>query len=626
MSETKTPTGGAVAGTTAHAAVRWLTTVDHWLGTAIEWTVSFLVVAEVVILLTGVVARYVFAAPLVWSDELASLLFMWLAMLGAVIAFRRGEHMRMTFFVKKASPATQALMNTFAAAAALLFLLFVFMPAVEHAWSDRQIITPGLGIRGVWRTSAIPFCFALMILSGLVGLARHATRTTFLASLAILAVLVGAIILCSPLLPDLGMANLVLFFVVITAVGVFSGVPIGFAFGLATLGYISFATFLPSTVIVSRMQEGMTQLILLAVPLFVFLGFLMEETGMAKAMVQFLIALLGRVRGGLSYVLIGAMYLVSGISGAKAADMAAVAPILFPEMKKRGAEPGELVALLAATGAQTETVPPSLWLITIGSVTGVSIRALFTGGLLPSALLAVSLCCLVWRRYRHDDVSQAQRFTLGGIGKAFVYAFPALLLPFLIRSAVVGGVTTATEVCTVGIAYCAVLGLIYRQFRWRTLIPMLVQSASLSGAILFIIGAATAMAWSLTQSGFSNTLADMMTSLPGGRATFLAVSVVAFVILGSVLEGIPAMVLFAPLLFPIADQLGVHEVHYAIVVILAMGIGLFTPPFGVGYYMTCAIGQVNPDEGMKPIWGYMLALFIGVVIIAAIPWFSIGFL
>ena len=165
----------------------------------------------------------------------------------------------------------------------------------------------------------------------------------------------------------------------------FAGVPIAFAFGLATFGYLALDHATPLPVIVGRMDEGMSHLILLSVPLFVFLGLLIEMTGMAQAMVAFLASLLGHVRGGLSYVLVGAMYLVSGISGSKAADMAAVAPVLFPEMKERGAKPGDLVALLSATGAQTETVPPSLVLITIGSVTGVSIAALFTGGLLPGA-------------------------------------------------------------------------------------------------------------------------------------------------------------------------------------------------------------------------------------------------
>jgi tripartite ATP-independent transporter DctM subunit len=363
------------------------------------------------------------------------------------------------------------------------------------------------------------------------------------------------------------------------------------------------------------------------VPLFVFLGLLIEMTGMARAMVGFLANLLGHVRGGLHDVLVGAMYLVSGISGSKAADMAAVAPVLFPEMKARGAKPGDLVALLSATGAQTETIPPSLVLITIGSVTGVSIAALFTGGLLPGLVLAITLSSLVWWRYRNEDLSHVKKVRAGEIVRSFFIALPALALPFVIRAAVVEGVATATEVSTIGIVYALVVGLIvYRQFDWKRLRPMLVETASLSGAILLIIGTATGMAWGLTQSGFSRSLAAAMTGLPGGRGTFIAVSIVAFMILGSVLEGIPAIVLFGPLLFPIAQAVGVHEVHYAMIVILAMGIGLFAPPFGVGYYAACAVGRVDPAEGIKPILGYMLALLVGLIIVAAIPWISIGFL
>jgi tripartite ATP-independent transporter DctM subunit len=408
---------------------------------------------------------------------------------------------------------------------------------------------------------------------------------------------------------------------------VFAGIPIAFAFGLGTFGYLALTTGTPLPVIVGRMDEGMSHLILLAVPLFVFLGLLIEMTGMARAMVAFLAGLLGHVKGGLSYVLIGAMYLVSGISGSKAADMAAVAPALFPEMKKRGAKDGDLVALLAATGAQTETVPPSLVLITIGSVTGVSIAALFTGGLLPAVVLGLVLCVVVRYRYRHEDLSLVQRTPWKEVGRLLLIALPALALPFVIRAAVVEGVATATEVSTIGIAYAMLAGLfVYRQFDWKRLGPMLVNTAALSGAILLIIGTATAMAWGLTQSGFSRWLAEMMGALPGGAPMFLAVSIVAFVVLGSVLEGIPAIVLFGPLLFPIARQLGVHDVHYAMVVVLSMGLGLFAPPLGVGYYAACAIGRVNPDAGIRPIVGYMVALLIGTIVVAAVPWISIGFL
>jgi tripartite ATP-independent transporter DctM subunit len=420
---------------------------------------------------------------------------------------------------------------------------------------------------------------------------------------------------------------MLIFFVGVVAAAVFTGVPIAFAFGLAVLGYLSLATYTPLLILVGRMDEGMSHIILLAVPLFVFLGLLIEMTGMARAMVTFLASLLGHVRGGLQYVLVAGMYLVSGISGSKAADMAAIAPVLFPAMRERGAKPGELVALLSATGAQTETIPPSLVLITIGSVTGVSIAALFTGGILPAIVLAMLLCFVVHRRYRGEDLGRVARASKREIGRTFIVALPAIVLPFLIRASVVEGIATATEVSTIGIAYSALAGLlIYRRFDWPALKPMLIYTAALSGSILLIIGTATGMAWGLTQSGFSRSFAAAMTGLPGGAATFMAVSIVAFIVLGSLLEGIPAIVLFGPLLFPIARAVGIHEVHYAMVVILAMGIGLFAPPFGVGYYAACAIGRVAPAEGMRPIWGYMVALVLGTIIVAAVPWLSTGFL
>ncbi len=605
----------------------WPARLDQALGWAVEVPAALLVLADILVLFAGVVSRYVLHDPLLWSDELASILFLWLAMLGAVVALRRGEHMRMTALVSQLSSSRRALLEAVATMAALAFLAMVAWPAWEYASEELAITTPALEISNLWRAAALPVGIALMAAFALLRLWRSAPLKPLLQALVIVAAIVAAFWLAAPLFAQLGKANLLIFFVGVAGGCVLAGVPIGFCFGLATFGYLALTTTMPLPVIVGRMDEGMSHLILLAVPLFVFLGLLIEMTGMARAMIAFLAALLGHVKGGLSYVLIGAMYLVSGISGSKAADMAAIAPALFPEMKQRGAKPGELVALLAATGAQTETVPPSLVLITIGSVTGISIAALFTGGLLPALVLGVMLCLVVWSRYRHEDLSQVRRAPRAEVFKLFVIALPALALPFVIRAAVVQGVATATEVSTIGIAYSIIAGLLlYRQFEWKRVGPMLVDTASLSGAILFIIGTATAMAWGLTQSGFSRWLAQLMAALPGGVPMFLAVSIAAFVVLGSVLEGIPAIVLFGPLLFPIARQLGVHEVHYAMVVVLSMGLGLFAPPLGVGYYAACAIGRVNPDEGMRPILGYMLALLIGTVVVAAVPWISIGFL
>ncbi|GAC1339974.1 MAG: TRAP transporter large permease subunit [Acetobacteraceae bacterium] len=598
--------------------------LDQAFGAALERAAAALLAVEMAILLTGVIARYCFQHPLIWSDELASVLFIWLSMLGAVLALRQGEHMAMTALISRASGKVRRAVHLLGLCAMLGFLLAVAGPAMEYVQDESMATIMSLDISQGWRAAAMPVAIGLMIVTLLLRLAGYPRGQVLLAGAAV-AALFGVMLALGPVFLGLGRLNLVVFFLGAVSIGVFAGVPIAFSFGLATLGYLALSTHVPLSVLVARMDTGMSHSVLLSVPLFVFLGLLIEMTGMAAALVGFLADAFGHVRGGLSYVLIAAMYLVSGISGSKAADMAAVAPVLLPEMERRGVKRGELVALLAATGAQTETIPPSLILITIGSVTGISISALFTGGLLPGLTAGLMLCSVVWWRARGGV--PRRRVAVRAVGRSLVVAVPALVLPFIIRGAVVGGVATATEVSTLGVIYASLAGLlVYRKFDLTRLLPMLVRTAILSGAILLIIGTATSMAWAITQSGMSRIVAAWVVGLPGGAALFMAISILLFVVLGSVLEGIPAIVLFGPLLFPIARQVGIHEVHYAMVVILSMGIGLFAPPFGVGYYVASAIAQSNPDEGMRHIWLYLLAVLAGLLVVAAVPWISIGFL
>ena len=600
---------------------------DRIVAAITEYPAAVLVALESVILLAGVVSRYIFNAPLAWSDELASILFLWLAMLGAVIALRRDEHMRLTTFLGMMSARRRAWVETLGVVVIVAFALLMLEPAYDHAVDQWIVMSPALEWHDGLRVAAIGVGSVLLLLIALARLAERASLADALSCIVLVAALVGGLWLLKPVFAQLGNWNLLVFFVVLVAVCVVLGLPIAFAFGIATFAYLIFTTTTPLTIVVSRMDEGMSHIILLSVPLFVLLGALIEMTGLARAMVNFLAALIGHVRGGLQYVLLGAMYLVSGISGSKAADMAAVAPALFPEMKARGAKEGDLVALLSASGAMSETIPPSLVLITIGAVTGVSIAALFTGGLLPAVVGMVALGVVVYFQSRGESMQGVTKATGAQIRKALWIALPALALPVVIRTVVVEGVATATEVSTVGIAYTVLAGLfVYRQFDWKRVLPLLVETASLSGAILLIIGCATAMAWALTQSGFSKALVDLMAVVPGGKIGFMAISVIAFTILGSVLEGIPAVVLFGPLLFPVARALGIHEVHYAMVAIFAMGLGLFTPPFGVGFYAACAIGKVAPDQAIGRVWPHLGALFVALIVIAAIPWISVGFL
>ncbi|MFS2116046.1 TRAP transporter large permease subunit [Herbaspirillum frisingense] len=589
-----------------------------------------LVLAETIVLLTGVIYRYALHDPLVWSDELASILFIWLSMLGAVLALDRGEHMRLTAIINKCSEKGRIWLETVAALVVCIFVLMVIHPALDHAVEQMPITTPALEIPDGLRAAALPVGAILMLLAAVSRMAALTTMRLLLSALAVVAVIAGALWLAQPVLMAMGNYNLIVFFVLLIGVCVAGGIPIAFAFGTATMAYLALATNAPLMIVVSRMDEGMSSLILLSVPLFVLLGSLLEMSGLAKTLIDFMAALLGHVRGGLQYVLLGAMFLVSGISGSKAADMAAIAPALFPEINNRGSKPEELVALLSSSGAMTETIPPSLVLITIGAVCSVSITALFIGGLMPAAIATIAIAVVCWMRARREPMPDVPRAPMSLIMKTLIAAIPALALPMLIRVAVIEGVATATEVATIGVAYTVVVGLIMHLFmkhlNFKRLYPMLIEAAALSGAILLIIGMATAMAWALTQSGFSSKLVALMQGVPGGGAGFLLITIVIFIVLGSLLEGIPAIVLFGPLLFPVARSLGVHDVHYAMVVILAMGIGLFAPPFGVGFYAACAIGKVSPDGVFNRVWGYLAALVVALLVVAFVPWISIGFL
>ena len=600
---------------------------DRTIGVLAEAIGAALVVAEICILFAGVVSRYVFDSPLMWTDELANFLFLWLSMLGTVVALRRGEHMRLTTFVNSLRPQWGRWLGTVGALVVIVFVLEILLPAAQYLEVQQSTELITLSISDGYRVVAILVGATLTAIIALLRLLETTTWRGFLFAVGLVGAIALGLSLAQPLLIAMGHGSLILFFVVLVAACVMIGVPIAFTFGIATFSYLALTTDLPLVIVVNRMDDGISNLLLLAVPMFVVLGLLMEMTGIARVMVNFLAALIGHVKGGLSYVLLGAMYLVSGISGSKAADMAAVAPILFPEMRRRGAHPGELASLLATSSAMSETIPPSLVLITIGSVTNISIAALFTGGLMPAFVAALGLVVVAWFRSRRADTGAGTRAPVSLMLRTFVIAVPGLTLPFVIRAAVIEGVATATEVSTVGVVYTALLGLaVYRQFDWRRIYPILVDTVSLTGAVMLIIGTATAMAWALTQSGFSQWLVSIMAGVPGGTAGFLAITIIAFIILGSVLEGLPAIVLFGPLLFPVAKAMGVHEVHYAMIVILAMGIGLFAPPFGVGYYGACAIGRISPDDALWRIWPYIGALVVALAIVAAIPWLSIGFL
>lgn len=596
--------------------------VARWMA-PLEACAAALMLAIVLMLFSGVVARYAFSRPLGWIDEAVSLAFIWVAMLGAVLAMHRNEHLRLSMFVDRMPTRMRSLVHAFSLIAIAGFLIGLIGPAFEHVQSEWVITSPALEIPGGVRVAAIAVGSLLM----LALVATYALRTVPKADLAIAALCAAAFVgLCtwmSPLLAQLGLLNILIFLTGLVALCLVAGVPIAFCFGCGVMAFLAFSSHVPLVVIVGRIDEGMANIVLVSVPIFVLLGCVLDATGMGKAIVDLLASLIGHVKAGMSYVLLGSLFIVSGISGSKVSDMATVAPALFPEMRRRGNKQPEMVALLATGAAMADTVPPSIVLIVLGSVAGVSIAGLFESGFFVAMVLLAALLVLARWKARNEATDNVRRPSLGAIGRLALVAAPALVLPFLIRSAVGGGVATATEVSTIAVLYAMLIGqVLYGGIGWKRLYKMLVETAALSGAILLILGTASAMAWAITQSGIVQQLTQFLTTLPGGWIAFMLVTIAVFLVLGCLLEGLPAVLLLAPIMFPIAKKLGIHDIHYSMVIVCAMNVGLMMPPIGVGFYVACRIGDAKPDEVMVAIWPYIAALLVGVLVIAMVPWFS----
>jgi len=592
---------------------------SRWMA-PLEAASALLMLAIIGLLLTTVVTRYVLASPIVWVDEVVSISFIWVTMIGAALAMHRNEHLRLTLVVDRLPLRWQPYVQGFALVAVAAFLAALLPFAWEYTQEEWFIHTPALDLPNSYRVAAIPFGLAVMLALVLA----YVLKTVPLRALVLAVVLVGGMAALGysqrAALPALGGWNMLIFMVGGVLLGLMAGVPIAFCFGLGALSYLAFTTQVPLLIVVGRMDEGMSSIILVSVPIFVLLGCILDATGMGKAIVDFLGSLIGHVKAGMSYVLLGSLFIVSGISGSKVSDMATVAPALFPEMKRRGNKPREMVALLATGAAMADTVPPSIVLIVLGSVAGVSIAGLFNAGFLVAGVLLATLVLLARWKARHEHAEGAKRAPFKVMGQFLLTAGPALVLPFVIRSAVGGGVATATEVSTIAVVYALIIGqVMYGGIGVRKFYDMLVETAALSGAILLILGAASAMAWSITQSGMVQQLSVFLTTLPGGVAAFMAVTIVVFLILGCLLEGLPAVLLLAPIMFPIAKKLGIHDIHYAMVIVCSMNVGLMMPPIGVGFYVACRIGDAKPDEVMTAIWPYLVALMVGVIVIATFP-------
>jgi tripartite ATP-independent transporter DctM subunit len=340
--------------------------------------------------------------------------------------------------------------------------------------------------------------------------------------------------------------------------------------------------------------------------------------------VRFVRALVGHLRGGLLQVMVVSMYLVSGLSGSKTADVAAVGSVMRDMLERERYGLSEGAAVLAASAAMGETVPPSIAMLVLGSITTISIGALFIGGLIPAAVIAVCLMVLILVRARRSTALRGQRAPLPVLLRSGAGAILPLAMPVLLFAGILLGVATPTEVSSFAVIYGLILAFaVYREFDLRIFVRTVIDGAVLAGMVLFILAAASGFSWTLTVANLPQRLVELLNGIDSSSTLFLLGSMVLLILVGSLLEGLPALIILAPLLIPIAGQIGLSELHYGIVLLIAMGIGAFLPPVGVGFYVACAIMRTDIERASRAMIPYLLVLIVGLLIVAFVPWFTL---
>jgi tripartite ATP-independent transporter DctM subunit len=580
---------------------------------------AVLLAADLIVVAGSVLSRTMLNAPWEWADDVARGLMVALSFFGAAGALARGDNVGVAFFVDKFPPRSRRVADALNATLVVVITGNIAFYALQLGqFTTGQTTGSGLPLQLTFYPMGVGAVF--MALFAVFQLGRHTAKDIALSVVA-LAIVAGIWFAWTSFAPDTtpNAGPMMLLGFVVCLVG---GVPIGFALALSALIYLWVEGTLPGVIFAQQMARGIDNFVLLAIPFFILVGYLMEANGMSVRLIELLERLVGRMRGGLNVVMVLAMVIFSGISGSKMADVAAVGSVLIPAARRSRQNPGGAVALLAASAVMAETIPPCINLIILGFVANLSIGGLFMAGLLPAGLMALALIAVAvifGTRAALAPVDAAPRTSLA---KLWGGAAVTLGLIVIIFGGFRSGFATATEISAFAALYALVVGgVVFRELGPRAALHSFVNAATRSGLVLFIVAAAQALAFMLTLQQVPHMLAEAMIALSAtsGAWVFMLLSIAILIVMGSVLEGAAALIIFGPLLVPVAAQLGIGSLHYGVVLVIAMGIGLFAPPLGLGLYGACLIGGVPIEVTVKPMLGYLGLLLACLLVIAFVP-------
>jgi tripartite ATP-independent transporter DctM subunit len=601
-----------------------LITAGRWLDHAFEAVTASLLLVLVLAVLVGTTSRYLFNSSVVWSEEIPVLLQVWLTFIGGTIALRRGDHVSVDVVFRQLPVAWTAPVRACVEVATIGLLCVLFWTSATLVKARIGEVSAALGFPMSLFMVPLTLGSGLMVITlvrRILALNLRLIAAALLANALVAALLIGVDRLTGGLVSFFNPLGFLLasFVALITL-----NMPIAFAFGTVSVMYLWFAEIGSLTIVPQRLVAGPSSFVLIAVPLFILAGALMEAGGISKRLIGLADAMVGHVRGGLAMVVVVSAMLFHGITGSSVAEVSALGSLLIPAMKRAGYSGEDSVSIVSAACAMGILVPPCILMIVLAAVANVSVVALFIGGFIPACVLAAGLAALIQYKARRLGWPRGPKIAWRARLRAMREAIIPLMIPIIIFGGILSGVVTVTEAAVLAVIYALFVGVfVYRELAPITIYQLFVRSGSTTGMALWLIGMASVFSWILAIQQAPDQLGHILNVAPGGIITFHLLSIVIFVILGGILDGMPALLILGPVFFPIAKALGINLIHYGIVLTAAMGIGLFLPVVGVGMFIAIGIGRVEVGSTAMRYMPYLAVLIAMLIVVAFVPWLTL---
>jgi C4-dicarboxylate transporter DctM subunit len=402
---------------------------------------------------------------------------------------------------------------------------------------------------------------------------------------------------------------------------IFLGVPIAYSMAIASLfGILVFD--IPVMMLIQKLHSGVDLFPYLAIPFFILAGSLMETGGISFRLVNLAKAMVGHVRGGLGMVVVVSEILFSGISGSSIADASAIGSVMLPAMKRSGYSPEHSVSIITAASGMGILIPPCLVMIVLASIADQSVVALFFAGFLPGFLMGLALMGLIYYQARQGVLPGGEEaFNLKRLTATSSQAIIPMIMPVIIFGGILGGVATATEVAVLAVLYAIIIALlIYKEIKLSDLPKLFTNMLLITGSVMFLLGVSASFTYILATQQVPQMVSHLILSFTQNPYVFLVITNLIFIITAALLDGLPALLIFFPIFYPIAKQLGIHPLQFSLLAVASNGIGLILPPVGLLLIVVCGIAKTSLSAVFRTMLPYIAILILSLLVIMFVPW------